>query len=78
MDRHSRWAATLRRHTHYHIQVQTILLIQATILTKTCWSGNMFTSVYNGYVHDQHIYYDVVHNLYEDRENNMWISTSQY
>lgn len=35
-----------------------------------------FTLVYNGFINDQSIAYDVVMNLFEDREQNIWVSTS--
>ncbi len=35
-----------------------------------------FQPVYNGYVNDQSIYYQRVNDIFEDRQNNLWIATS--
>lgn len=37
---------------------------------------NRFQLVHNGYINDQSIAFEVVHDLHEDREENLWVATN--
>lgn len=54
----------------------TIWLTGLATFARYQESKKSFQPVYNGYVNDQSIYYQRVNDIFEDRENNLWVATS--
>jgi Signal transduction histidine kinase len=54
----------------------TIWIRGGNIFARYIEKTNSFQLVHNGYVNDQSIFYEHVHDIHEDREENIWVATN--